>query len=829
MALHLQASYSGGELDPALQERITLKKYDNGLATARNSIIGKTGRLLSRPGRKHLVATKLADRKVVTHVIPELNQFIEWGHQYVRWYEMDGTLLDDIAHTYTEDDLDAIRFVNTGDLTKYSLQGQYVVLIMQAGVTVQSLVLDTTGPTATIYNTTATSTFGHVVPPIYVGMAATGTGYAVDYAYTRVVDGIESSHLESLNVAQLPINVGEINTLTVKAKTTADPEIVSEIRVYRRPYLGGAYGYVGSSTYFFIVGADTRCAFKDYGQDADYSHSPPTQNADLLSTSTVLPFTVVKPQAALVYQQRVILAAEHQIFSSRTGYYYNFFRDYPYSDDSSLTFSAGSDSRPVILWMIESDGLIVFTTEGVFTSTGALTPSNVDLSKRGKWLIDPVVPPIEIPGGVLFIDSLTNTVRQLLWSDKVASYVAEELSIFSDHLFRDNKVTSWAFQDGPFPLLWVTFSDGTYASFTYEQEHQMRAWTRHDSGTGVEWVSSIRPAIDLETTPITRQAGRVIYVVNNDGTRAIETNIARYPTADEFVTNPEADKGETIAAMDSVVSWSHMILDDITDDDVTLTPVTPGDWEGDLTLACVDDAIFPDPGIGAVGTIFRHFHPVDRTEVDLEVTARTNDNEVTVTPSAEFPSAYATNPRLYETEADFSGLDHMDGENVSVISDGYVIASPNNSDQDYPTVTPAAGAITLPGGRRGAIVHIGRPYVMDIETLDMETVEQRPIHIESKTVNKIYVKTYQTRGLYIGNQFDPDGAVEGMENADSYVVNYEDTNPFIANRYDQPKSRRLEITLGGEWDSNGRVCIRQVDPLHFEILSIYTDVEDQRR
>ena len=52
---------------------------------------------------------------------------------------------------------------------------------------------------------------------------------------------------------------------------------------------------------------------------------------------------------------------------------------------------------------------------------------------------------------------------------------------------------------------------------------------------------------------------------------------------------------------------------------------------------------------------------------------------------------------------------------------------------------------------------------------------------------------------------------------------------IIGNRYKQPASKRVEQTLPGTWESQGQISIRQVDPIHFEILSIIPDVEILRR
>jgi len=44
-------SFSSGELDPILHDHVTLDKFKKGLATCRNTLVSKTGGLLSRFSR----------------------------------------------------------------------------------------------------------------------------------------------------------------------------------------------------------------------------------------------------------------------------------------------------------------------------------------------------------------------------------------------------------------------------------------------------------------------------------------------------------------------------------------------------------------------------------------------------------------------------------------------------------------------------------------------------------------------------------------------------------------------------------------------------------
>jgi hypothetical protein len=949
MAIKYQSSFSSGELDPALHERTTLQKYSSALATARNWIVGKTGRLLTRPGSRHFIValdetgspTASADN-VKIYPFPKLNLITIWydGNKVKVVDANTGQVYSTLTgiSSFTAANL---RFVPTGDAINVFSGDLFITLLVPVAEVGISFAL-----TDTVYD--------QLIAPTFTSNTVSGTGYDVSYAITGVINGVETLPLLT-NTGLIPIAAGEENVIIVSfaAAGRSAPFSVAELteaRVYRKHRDGGAYGYIGSTKDIGAASPNRAATFVDFGQEADYSQTLPElgpRTDDLSAGVNPMDLDIV---GGIIYQQRLLFFHGNIIEASRIGKIRDFQRKYPISADSALSIKIGDDQTK-ILWAIESDGLAVFTTTGVYLHTGALTPTNLGFDKKGNWVIDNKVPPLAVPGGVLFVDSSTNTVRQLLWSQEAGAYIGEELSIFSNHLFTERRVNSWGFQEGDFPLVWILFDGGEMACFTFEKEHQMRAWTRCDRAVESKFLMGFPTHVEITSAGLVTTS--VVYPSSPffhyylDEVHYIDRAVNRYLTPSELQDDPEADKWQSAAAMDSMVSWRFLINDELVDDDLTVTPVVADDWEGSLTLSCTNDAIFGELSLGEVGTKFRHFHPVDRTEVTLTVTARASSNSITVTPSAEFPSDYATNPRLYlcrnvfnedidpvlssplstndldddvvtldpVTPGDWDGpltlegdnddllsvanagaigaflyyrksngdiisleitarasdnevtvtpssefpedeagdlllklyktktntffLGHLEDTDVSVLADGYVLASPNNNIEDYDTVTVNNEEVTLPDSYFGAIVHIGRPYTMDIETLDIDTVEQRPVLIESKTVNKVYVKTHQSRGLYIGTRFPDSDLVEGsdvtgthmvaMDGLDAYDVNYEEENPILGNRYDQPTSRRLEITLSGDWKAQGKICIRQVDPVHAEILSIIHDMDDQGR
>lgn len=814
MGLKPYSSFSTGELNPKLNDRVTLERYNKALETCRNTLISKTASMMSRFATAHFVKSKNNGEAIKLYSPPNSGRLTEWGNLYVRVYDFDGTLLHDVVSPFVEADLPNMNFEAGGDNSHYAVGGKNFYIFVTGKASQKFDYIN--GQFDPLSFLRASTSPG----PVMVTVVGPPTGYAVDYAFTLVYDGEElGEYVVTGGPFSLPILAGESNTINIAfTGGAAVQDEYTEVRVYRRPNGGGAFGYLGSTNAFTVAGADLTCSFIDLGSLADFTNGLPsiiTQNGlggDLIQNYTF--------KTGVIYQQRLLMAPDaddEAILASRPGYQDNFYRDFPYDADSSLKFKSGASGNAKVLKMIENDGLIVFTSIGVYIHLGLLTIDNLGLERKGNWKIKETVPPLAVPGGVFFVDT-NNKIRQFLYSDSIATYQSIDHSVFSNHLFEKRTIVSWAYQDGVIPLIIVVFSDGKFATLTYDYEHQMRAWTRHDSEYPIEQV---------EGTGI---ADSTFFVVNKDGNRYITVSLPREVPADTYEDNPEFNKLSLNTFMDAVTTKSVLLNEKVLTTSFTLTPVVAGDWEGNLTLVSSAVGLFTVPGLGEVGTMFRFFDENDQTAVDLEVMARTDDFTVTVRPSCEFPSDQATGFRLYETFNQVTGLTHLEGETVGVVVDGAVLASPNNDAEEYTTVTVSGGVIDLPENVRGAIIIVGRPITADIKTLEISTVEQKPTMIESLTVNKIYIRVHETRGLYISNKFpeeedgEKDGStVEGMEDLDIFFV--PDGYDITGNKPKQPVSKRIEKTLPGSWKSSGKVSIRQVDPIHFEILSIVPDVE----
>jgi len=831
MALKSLLSFSTGELDPVLHDNVTLHKFGKGLDTARNVIIGKTGSILSLPGRANF-SIPFLNKKFRLYRPPNTTILTQWGLDFVNVFDFstghsvtvgftntDTVFTPDGGTTFralTEDELSQINFVSSK---------QYVYIFIKG---FETLKFDYSTVTFEYFATA----FGLGVTggkPTNGGVAInSSSGYAANYAVSQVVNGQESEILEIPGGHNVPVASGQSNTITV----TVDDNF-TEIRVYRRPSNGGAYGYLGSSTYSSVPVSSRVASFTDLGSTADFTNGP----ISLVTEAGLNGKNAIQThgRTGVIYQQRLLITDEtitEAILASRPGYENNFYRDFPYDANSALSFKSGS-GRAEVLRMVSNNGLVVFTTVGIFVNSGVLNIDNLALTKVGNWIIDETVAPLAVPDGVFFIDKTTNSVRQLIYSRNIQTYTTIEHSIFSNHIFRSKTITTWTFQNGSAPLVIVTFSDGTLAYFTYHYEHQMKAWTRGDERWPVEQVEG------------TENPDTTFYVVNKNGTRYIEVSLPRFVLPQRVSDFPEYDKLNFNFPMNGINSFYVLLTDRLaTSEIMTVDEILANDTTENYEYSVIGSSTTNVFLTYSVGDRFRWFDPDDNTSIDFEIYEKVDDTNVKIKSIIRIPDKYLfSNPsynfkdfRMFEILTSFAVPTNLANETVSLVSDGYVIASPNNKVESYPTITLGAALSTynLPLGAEGAIIIVGRPIVMDIKTLNVTTLSQAPTFVESLNLEKLYLRLHNTRGLYIDNQFPENAQNEkdGDYNTNMTDIEYRYTGNFqdiVGNKPTPPSTMRVEQTIPGNWETQGQVAIRQVDPLHFEILSIIPDIEKLNR
>lgn len=846
----VQRSFAAGEIAPALQARADLVKYATGLKTCRNFFVQKEGGAANRSGTEFIAEVK--DSSKATRLIEfifndEQTYILEFGELYMRVFRAGGAVVVsgvaawNSATAYAVGDLAEYLGINyyciaahtaqtppdatywyalAGDI--YEIPTPYAEADLFALNYVQSAdVITIVHPTYEPRELarTAHTTWTLTVPTFAPGIAApanpavtggTGTGQDFKYVVTAVEDETFEESLASAAV-----------TLTNKGDPTdAAPNELSwdavtgavEYNVYKQkpaPTGGafdGVYGYVGTAT---------ATNFSDENITPNFADTPPTARNPFGSSGNY-------PSAVTYVQQRRAFGNTNnnveKIWASRSGLPDNFTISSPIQDDDAVTFVVRGRTVNLIRHMIEMAQLLVFTSGAEWVvkgdESGIIKPGGVNpkpQSYHGSGTLRPIV----IGNTVIFVQGRGAIVRDLNYEFVSDQFSGNDLGIFSSHLFKGRTITDWDFAENPDSIVWQARDDGTMLGMTYLPEQKVFGWHRHDSYTlaGQSFIESMRAVPEGTEDFLYILVRRVI---NSATKRYIERMKSRQ--SDNFfvdcgLTYDGSEQTGTITITGGT-NWTY-------DEDLTATLVGAGitldaTYEGDELVYIDSGAAWSAATAYVVGDVVTSgtisylciadntgreppnatYWEVGTRTYRLKIKTFLTGSTATVNLDKTLASVLRGVPLSgwQMARKDFAGLGHLEGEIVSILSDGDV----------EPQKTVASGAVSLENP--GIVVHVGLPIEADLETLDLDLPGDQTLAVLKRPVSQVILTVQDTKGIWAGPDADHLEEYEQRQIADR-----DSTIP--------PLTGQANITMTTDWEGNGRVFIRQSDPLPINVLA----------
>ena len=147
------------------------------------------------------------------------------------------------------------------------------------------------------------------------------------------------------------------------------------------------------------------------------------------------------------------------------------------------------------------------------------------------------------------------------------------------------------------------------------------------------------------------------------------------------------------------------------------------------------------------------------------------------------------------------GLNHLEGCTVAVLGDGAVM----------PPQKVKNGKITLP--EEHSVIHVGLPITAELQTLPIAVQLNDGSYGRGHTanINKAWLQVYRSSGIWVGPSFEE--LTENKQRTDE---------PFGAPS--NAVTGTVAVLTTPSWKDEGKVCVRQADPLPLKITGLTVDL-----
>lgn len=766
-----QRSFASGELCPALYSRTDVAKYASGLRTCRNHIVQPTGGANQRPGFDYCgeVRSSNAAVRLIKFVFNNTQAYVlEFGNLYVRVWQNGarvGTV--EVTTPYLTAELPDINYVQSAD----------VMTLVHRSHPVQEL----RRVSQFVWTLTAVSFVTAQAAPTNVDNTPgiLGPGRTLLYVVTAIN---ETTGEESLGA--------DADQPSLHMPSDVQPDVLT----WTAAAGAGSYNvYVGidGATPGLIANVTT-ANFANTGLTPDYSQNPP---------EAFTGFAVAGDYPGVVgfYQQRQLYAnttnEPEKVWCSRAGSYKNFNTTFPLQDDDPVVFVLSNSEVTEVRHLLDL-GKLVVGTEGAEwliegDANGNLTPFTIN-ARVGSYNGCSQLLPVKVGNSVLYLQGLGNKILELKSNIQYGYYTftGKDVTVFSSHLFNGYSIDDWDYAQIPGYVTWAIRSDGVLLGFTYLDDQQLSAWHRHDTDGFFENVCVIPEGGEHRLYVAVRRT------INGATRRYIERlrpldlgtieEASYLDSALEYDGRDAGSGGDTITLTGS--GWAP-------GDPLTAT----GSLVTEFSTAQTGDARFLRNAAGdlIVATIQTVLTATTAT-VFVDDDVPTDMQAVAITD--------------WDRAVKFvGGLTHLEGETVAVFADNLVVGSPNNPAVTTYTVT--SGLLAL--DQAYAHIRVGLPYLADLETLDIDTPQGPSIKESNIAVTRVGLWLEASRGCWMGRTA-PTGtnAVEGLRELKirSSSQTPADPNPLVTDFVKQD--------IQGAWNQNGRIFIRQVDPVPLNVLAV---------
>ena len=489
--------------------------------------------------------------------------------------------------------------------------------------------------------------------------------------------------------------------------------------------------------------------------------------------------TTGHPSCVSFFEQRLVFAATlnnpQTVYFSKSGDYENMDANIggTVADDDAIIYTIASNQVNAIRFMAAGRTLIIGTAGGEFTVSGggdndAVTPTNILIKKQsnhGAANTDAIA----VANATLFLQRAKRKIRELAYNFDVDGYTAPDLTILAEHI-TEGGIVEMAYQEEPLAIIWCVRNDGELIALTYQREQEVVAWHRHIFGGA---FGSSKAVCESVAVIPTEDSEYELYMIIKRTINGATTRYVEYLNTFDF----DQTDNTSFNFLDSQLNYSGA------------TSTLNGDISNSANTVIV-----------ASGTDFTSSGKIKIGGEIITYTGKSTNNLTGCTRGTESTTAAAhtSGDTVKQVVNSLSGLNHLEGQTVSILADGAT----------HPDKTVSSNAVTL--DRFANSVKIGLGYTSILKTMRIDAGSQNGTsQAKTKRIYEVTARLYESVGVEVG----PD--LNNMERV-----------PFrtSANPMDQgipPFTGDKEVEFRGNYDTDGFMIVRQTQPLPLTILSLY--------
>lgn len=456
-----------------------------------------------------------------------------------------------------------------------------------------------------------------------------------------------------------------------------------------------------------------------------------TFSAGAAAATAIISTTPGNPSVPAFFQQRLVLAnistSPGQMNFSRPGSYLNFDISNPIQPDDAIQSTlAGLTLQSIKAMVPMPSGLVTFTDKQAWLVNGGgtnapITPIDATANPQaynGAGDLQPIVGNYD----VLYVQAKGSIVRDLAFNFYTQVYTGTDISVLSSHLFYGFTITSWAFAEEPFKVIWAVRSDGACLSLTFLKEQDLIGWAHHD--TFGEFRSN---CVVTETTVSAGSVDAAYFVI----ARTINGNVTQYieRMAERIFPYGVEDSWSVDAALQSApqIGPGGLSLPGI-----GLSASTSAVGAG-ATFTFTSSIGLNNPG--SIGQVIRMNGGI------ATITAVASGAVCTCTITRALTSTFALAPNwsLWTPSTVFSGAEHLANTVLTGVADGQVVTATPDID----------GFFTISSATK---VTVGLAFTPQLTTLPLDLGEPT-VQSKRKSVRGATARVQDTLGLSAGRTF----------------------------------------------------------------------------